>query len=94
MVFKLQSRQDFVMDGRTDGRMDGWTDMTQAKTICLPTLKWGDIMSPKDADRMANSVDPDQTSVWCGSAMFVQTTLRKLRIIMLDVSVMPEKQFL
>ena len=33
-------------------------------------------MSPNDADRMANSVDPDQTAplgaVWSGSALFVQ----------------------
>ena len=32
-------------------------------------------MHPKDADRMANSVDPDQTSgaVWSGSTLFAQT---------------------
>ena len=32
------------------------------------------VMSPNDADRMANSVDPDQTAplgaVWSGSALF------------------------
>ena len=32
-------------------------------------------MSPNDADGMANSVDPDQTAVWSGSALFVQTYL-------------------
>ena len=36
-------------------------------------------MSPKDADGMANSVDPDQTAplgaVWSGSALFAQTCL-------------------
>ena len=47
-------------------------------------------MSPNDADRMANSVDPDQTAplgavwsgsalfggaVWSGSALFAQTYL-------------------
>ena len=36
-------------------------------------------MSPKDADRMANSVDPDQTapiwSVWSGSALFAKICL-------------------
>ena len=35
------------------------------------------IMSPNDADRMANSVDPDQTAplgaVWSGSTLFAQT---------------------
>ena len=31
-------------------------------------------MSPNDADRMANSVDPDQT-VWSGSALFAQAYL-------------------
>ena len=34
-------------------------------------------MCPHDADRMANSVDPDQTvpsgAVWSGSTLFVQT---------------------
>ena len=34
-------------------------------------------MSPNDADRMAKSVDPDQTAplgaVWSGSALFAQT---------------------
>ena len=37
-------------------------------------------MSPNDADRMANSVDPDQTApplgaVWSESALFAQTCL-------------------
>ena len=36
-------------------------------------------MCPKDADRMANSVDPDQTAprgaVWSGSTLFAQTCL-------------------
>ena len=42
------------------------------------------VMSPNDADGMANSVDPDQTAplraVWSGSALFAQS-VRKLRII-------------
>ena len=37
------------------------------------------VMSPKDVDRMANSVDPDQTAplvaVWSGSALFAQAYL-------------------
>ena len=37
------------------------------------------VMSPNDADRMANSVDPDQTAplgaVWSGSALFAQVYL-------------------
>ena len=38
-------------------------------------------MSPNDADRMANSVDPDG-AVWSGSALFAQLFLsEKLRII-------------
>ena len=45
------------------------------------------IMHPKDADRIANSVDPDWTTslgaVWSGSALFAQTyrseNLRSLR---------------
>ena len=36
-------------------------------------------MHPKDAARIANSVDPDQTAplgaVWSGSALFAQTYL-------------------
>ena len=36
-------------------------------------------MRPKDADRMANSVDPDQTAsleaVWSWSALFAETYL-------------------
>ena len=36
-------------------------------------------MHPKDAARIANSVDPDQTAplgaVWSGSALFAQTCL-------------------
>ena len=37
------------------------------------------VLSPKDADGMANSVDPDQTAplgaVWSGSALFAQAYL-------------------
>ena len=29
-------------------------------------------MCPKDVDGIANSVDPDQTAVWSGSALFAQ----------------------
>ena len=36
-------------------------------------------MSPKDAGRMANSVDPDQTAplgaIWSGSSLFAQAYL-------------------
>ena len=36
-------------------------------------------MHPKDAEEIANSVDPDQTAplgaVWSGSALFAQTYL-------------------
>ena len=35
------------------------------------------VMSPNDADRMANRVDPDQTAVWSGSALFAQAYLSK-----------------
>ena len=39
------------------------------------------VMSPNDADGMANSVDPGQTAplgaVWSGSALFAQTCLSK-----------------
>ena len=49
-------------------------------------------MSPNDADRMANSVDPDQTAplgaVWPGSALFAQAYLSEnlgsLRLPYLD----------
>ena len=44
------------------------------------------VMSPNDADGMANSVDPDQTTplgaVWSGSALFAQAYLSEnFRII-------------
>ena len=38
------------------------------------------VMSPNDANGMANSVDPDQTApraVWSGSALFAQAYLSK-----------------
>ena len=39
------------------------------------------VISPNDADGMANSVDPDQTAplgaVWSGSALFAQAYLSK-----------------
>ena len=39
-------------------------------------------MNPKDANGMANSVDPDQTAplgaVWSGSALFAQAYLSKI----------------
>ena len=49
------------------------------------------VMSPNDADGMANSVDPDQTApvgaVWSGSALFAQAymseNLGSLRYMML-----------
>ena len=47
------------------------------------------VMCPKDADRTANSEDPDLTvplgAVWSGSAVFAKTRLsEKLRIIMVS----------
>ena len=40
------------------------------------------VMSPNDADGIANGVDPDQTaplgSVWSGSALFAQAYLSEL----------------
>ena len=42
-------------------------------------LSFRRVMSPNDADGMANSVDPDQTAplgaVWSGSALFAQACL-------------------
>ena len=45
------------------------------------------VMLLKDADRIANSADPDQTAplgaVWSGSALFAQAySVHKIRIIM------------
>ena len=42
--FQVTERTRFC-DGQTDGRTDVQT--TQEKTICLPTLKGGDIISRK-----------------------------------------------
>ena len=38
-------------------------------------------MGPKDADGMANSVDPDRGAVWSGSTLFAQTCLSEKRKI-------------
>ena len=47
--------------------------------ITLKFELYNRVMSPIEADRMANSVDPDQTAplgaVWSGSALFAQTCL-------------------
>ena len=42
--FQVTERTRFVTDRQTDGRTDRQTD-ARGKTICLPTLKGGDIMS-------------------------------------------------
>ena len=43
------------------------------------------VISPNDADGMANSVDPDQTAplgaIWSRSALFAQAYLSENRII-------------
>ena len=55
------------------------------------------VMSPNDADGMANSVDPDQTAplgaVWSGSALFAQAclsenlgSLRYVRLLKITVA--------
>ena len=58
---------------------------SDTKTICCNHSKiwtmwlYHRVMSPNDADGMANSVDPDQTAplgaVWSGSALFAQAYL-------------------
>ena len=50
------------------------------------------VMSPNDADGMANNVDPDQTApplgaVCSGSALCPGISVRKLRIIMVNVNI-------
>ena len=40
--FQVIERTRFVTDRQTDGQTDGQTD-ARGKTICLPTLKGGDI---------------------------------------------------
>ena len=76
---------------------------SDTQTICCNHSKiwtmwlYHRVMSPNDADGMANSVDPDQTAplgaVWSGSALFAQTCLSenlgKLRYI-LEISVVKE----
>ena len=41
--FQVTERTRFVTDRQTDGQTDGRTD-DRGKTICLPTLKGGDII--------------------------------------------------
>ena len=58
---------------------------SDTQTICCNHSKiwtmwlYHRVMSPNDADGMANSVDPDQTAplgaVWSGSALFAQAYL-------------------
>ena len=48
--FQVIERTRFVTDRQTDGQTDGQTDRqtdAQGKTICLLTLKGGDIITPK-----------------------------------------------
>ena len=42
--FQVIERTRFVTDRQTDGQTDGQTD-ARGKTICLPTLKGGDIIT-------------------------------------------------
>ena len=43
-------------------------------------------MHPKDEDRIANCVDPDQTAplgeVWSGSALFAKTLLSSITVVL------------
>ena len=41
--FQVTERTRFVTDRQTDRRTDGQTD-ARGKTVCLPTLKGGDII--------------------------------------------------
>ena len=56
------------------------------------------VMSPKDADGMANSVDPDQTAplgaVWSGSALFAQAYLSENLGSLRYLNKFPRLQFL
>ena len=61
---------------------------SDTQTICCNHSKiltmwlYHRVMSPNDADGMANSIDPDQTAplgaVWSGSALFAQTCLSEI----------------
>ena len=67
--------------------------MNMSKELTVSTVKFLNIWTPKiwtmwlyhkvmrwkDADRMASSVDPDQTAplVWFGSTLFAQACLSK-----------------
>ena len=61
-----------------------WKDSDTWKICCNHSKIWTmwlyhSVMSPNDADGMANSADPDQTAplgaVWTGSALFAQAYL-------------------
>ena len=58
-----------------------WTPQTIAIIVLKNRKVWCNIawMHPKDADGMANSIDPDQTAsseaVWSWSALFAETYL-------------------
>ena len=54
---------------------DADADRIHAKNNMSTSPSVGDIMSPNDADGMANSVDPDQAAPRSGSALFAQAYL-------------------
>ena len=60
--FQVIERTRFVTDRQTDGQTDGQTDR-RGKTICLPTLKGGDIINHKTKQTKSKTL----RSISCGS---------------------------
>ena len=55
-----------------------YKNLDTQKICCIYPKIWTSwlyhwVMSLKDADGMANGVDPDQTAVWSWSTLFAQT---------------------
>ena len=81
----LQKHKLRVTDFYPHGDYRKFPKYLDTQTICCNHSKiwtmrlYHRVMSPNDADGMANSVDPDQTAplgaVWSGSALFAQAYL-------------------
>ena len=74
----LHSDQQFSLNAETNKKYRKIPKFSDTQEICCnhPKIwtKWlyHRVMSPKDADGMANSVDPDLGAVWSGSTLFAQ----------------------
>ena len=72
-VYFFGSQNWTMISNSTINFLNIWTP--KKFVLITPKFEMWLYHSPNDADRMANSVDPDQTGVWSGSALFAQAYL-------------------